>query len=208
MIRVLANLRKSWISVITIIILLCIQAVADLSLPDYTSKIVNIGIQQGGIENSSPEVIRKSSMDDVLLFTEDDEKILDSYTLISKENLDKKDYEKYLKKYPELEHQELYILNKLDEEDQDELNDIIAKPLMIAYNLSYGETEQTIKNKILENIPEGYRTQLEDKTALEILKSSGEEIDTELLKDAEEQISTLPESMLTQAAVTAVKEEY
>ena len=208
MIRVLANLRKSWISIITIIILLCIQAVADLSLPDYTSKIVNIGIQQGGIENSSPEVIRKSSMDDVLLFTEDDEKILDSYTLISKENLDEKDYEKYLKKYPELEHQELYILNKLDEEDQDELNDIIAKPLMIAYNLSYGETEQTIKNKILENIPEGYRTQLEDKTALEILKSSGEEIDTELLKDAEEQISTLPESMLTQAAVTAVKEEY
>ena len=97
MIRVLANLRKSWISVITIIILLCIQAVADLSLPDYTSKIVNIGIQQGGIENSSPEVIRKSSMDDVLLFTEDDEKILDSYTLISKENLDEKDYEKYLK---------------------------------------------------------------------------------------------------------------
>lgn len=98
MIRVLANLRKSWISIITIIILLCIQAVADLSLPDYTSKIVNIGIQQGGIENSSPEVIRKSSMDDVLLFTEDDEKILDSYTLISKENLDEKDYEKYLKK--------------------------------------------------------------------------------------------------------------
>ena len=90
MIQVLANLRKSWISVITIIILLCIQAVADLSLPDYTSKIVNIGIQQGGIENSSPEVIRKSSMDDVLLFTEDDEKILDSYTLISKENLENK----------------------------------------------------------------------------------------------------------------------
>ena len=208
MIRVLANLRKSWISIITIIILLCIQAVADLSLPDYTSKIVNIGIQQGGIENSSPEVIRKSSMDDVLLFTEDDEKILDSYTLISKENLDEKDYEKYLKKYPELEHQELYILNKLDEEDQDELNDIIAKPLMIAYNLSYGETEQTIKSKILENIPEEYKSQLEDKTALEILKSSGEKIDSELLKDAEERISTLPESMLTQAAVTAVKEEY
>ena len=81
MIRVLANLRKSWISIITIIILLCIQAVADLSLPDYTSKIVNIGIQQGGIENSSPEVIRKSSMDDVLLFTEDDEKNLNRYIL-------------------------------------------------------------------------------------------------------------------------------
>ena len=157
MIRILANLRKSWISVIAIIVLLCVQAIADLSLPDYTSKIVNIGIQQGGVENSSPEVIRKSSMDDVLLFTEEDEQILNSYTLISKENLDEKDYEKYLKKYPELKNQKLYIINKLDEESQNELNNIISKPLMIAYNLSYGETEKNIKNKILENIPKEYR---------------------------------------------------
>lgn len=45
MLKVLRNLKKSMISVIFIIILLCVQAWADLTLPDYTSKIVNIGIQ-------------------------------------------------------------------------------------------------------------------------------------------------------------------
>ena len=54
MLKVLKNLKKSIISVVIIILFLCIQAWADLTLPDYTSKIVNIGIQQGGIENVSP----------------------------------------------------------------------------------------------------------------------------------------------------------
>lgn len=47
MLKVLKNLKKTWVSVIIIILLLILQATADLALPDYTSKIVNIGIQQG-----------------------------------------------------------------------------------------------------------------------------------------------------------------
>lgn len=45
MFKVLKNLKKSLISVIIIVVLLCIQAMADLALPDYTSKVVNTGIQ-------------------------------------------------------------------------------------------------------------------------------------------------------------------
>ena len=57
MLKVLKNLKNSWVSVLVIIILLCVQAVTDLALPDYTSKIVNVGIQYGGIEEVAPEVI-------------------------------------------------------------------------------------------------------------------------------------------------------
>lgn len=71
MLKILKNLKASWISVIIIILLLVLQATIDLALPDYTSKIVNIGIQQGGIENSSPEVLSKSTMENLLLFTEE-----------------------------------------------------------------------------------------------------------------------------------------
>ena len=53
MLKVLKNLKKSIGAVIIIVILLCIQAAADLALPDYTSKIVNTGIQAGGIENGN-----------------------------------------------------------------------------------------------------------------------------------------------------------
>ena len=65
MFKVLKNLKESWISVITIVLLLIVQAAGDLTLPDYTSKIVNVGIQNGGIENVAPEVIRKSEMENM-----------------------------------------------------------------------------------------------------------------------------------------------
>ena len=86
MLKVLKNLKESWLSVIVIILLLIVQAACDLTLPDYTSKIVNVGIQNGGIEEVAPEMIRKTTMDNLLIFTEDDEKILSSYEEISKEN--------------------------------------------------------------------------------------------------------------------------
>ena len=83
MFKVLKNLKESWISVIAIVLLLVVQAAGDLTLPDYTSKIVNVGIQNGGIENVAPDVIRKSEMENLLIFTEDDDKILASYEEIS-----------------------------------------------------------------------------------------------------------------------------
>ena len=59
MLKILGYLKESFISVIIIVLLLCVQAWTDLTLPDYTSRIVNIGIQQGGIEASNPDVINK-----------------------------------------------------------------------------------------------------------------------------------------------------
>ena len=136
MLKLLKNLKQSWASVIIIVLFLAIQATADLTLPDYTSKIVNIGIQQGGIESSSPEVITKSTMDNVLLFAESKEEILQNYTLISKQSLDGKEYEKYVKEYPILESKELYIRNSLNKEELNQLSSKMAKPLMIMQNLN------------------------------------------------------------------------
>lgn len=127
MLKVLKNLKEAAISVLVIVILLCVQAATDLALPTYTSKIVNTGIQQGGIENSAPEYIAKSQMDNLLKFTTDDEKILNDYELISE---DSKHYEKDVKDYPEIENQEVYKLKDINEEEQDTLNQIIAKPLL------------------------------------------------------------------------------
>lgn len=183
MLKVLKNLKQSWLSVIVIILLLILQARADLALPDYTSKIVNVGIQQGGIENASPEVIRKQGMDDLLIFTQEDEKILENYTLVSKETLSQKDYEKYLKKYPAIETEDLYLLNDIEEEELSSLNEIMAKPLMIIYNLSKEETGTQIKEQLLSQMPEQVRALYQD-------------------------INDMPESILQQAAIAAVKVEY
>lgn len=76
-----------------------VQAMSDLSLPDYMSKMVNVGIQQGGIINAVPEAIRKSEMDKLLLFVTPEEKgeILNDYTLVDKSSVD---YNKYIKNIP------------------------------------------------------------------------------------------------------------
>lgn len=171
MLKLFKNLKESWLAIVAIILLLVLQATVDLSLPDYTSKIVNIGIQQGGIENAAPEAIRKSTMEGLLLFSEEDDEILKNYTLISKNNLDAKEYEKYLNKYPLLETEELYVRNSLKDEEQITLSSKMAKPLIIFQNLNQA--------KEVENQTQGTNT-----------------------------IAEIPESMLEQAAIETVKQEY
>ncbi len=97
MLKVLKNLEKSFWSVVAIVILLCVQAQADLKLPDYTSKIVNVGIQAGGIENAVPQIVSKENMENMLMFSDNKEEILNNYTLVG-ENLTEHE-EKVVKKY-------------------------------------------------------------------------------------------------------------
>ena len=56
MLKILKNLKQSWLSVLIIVLLLCLQAAVDLELPNYTSKIVNEGIQSGGIEDAAEKL--------------------------------------------------------------------------------------------------------------------------------------------------------
>ena len=126
MLKLFKYLKNSIFSILLIVILLVMQAVCDLSLPDYTSKIVNVGIQQSGIENATYSALTSSTMDKLLLFISDDDKefILNNYTLLSKESLSKNDYEKYLKKYPLLDKSDIYILNNTGKKNKNKISDI------------------------------------------------------------------------------------
>lgn len=115
--------------IIAAIVLLFIQAMADLSLPDYMSKIVNNGIQQGGIENAVPEAIRQSTMNRLNLFMSEDDKneVMKHYTLITQSN---SDYDKYVLKYPVLANESIYIVKDIDEVQIEKLNPIIGKAFL------------------------------------------------------------------------------
>lgn len=208
MLKILKNLKESLISVIIIVILLCLQAGTDLALPDYTSKIVNIGIQQGGIQNVSPEAIRKEQMENLLLFSTDDEKILNCYTLISKKEMEDKEYEKYLKQYPELENQDIYVLNNLKKEQKEELDTLIAKPLMIIYSISNEETAKEIKKNILQNTPKAQQSILEQADLLTIIKNIPEETRNNILEESSKMIDEKFGNMTEQVAIQATKQEY
>ena len=208
MIKVLKNLKESWLSVIAIILLLIVQAACDLTLPDYTSKIVNVGIQNGGIEEVAPDIIRKNTMDNLLIFTEDDETILASYEEISKENLDEKEYEKLIKEYPALENETLYKLKKLNNEEKDNLNSVMAKPLMIVSYLNDEEMSSQIKEQMISQLPEQQKMAMSSMELIDIIKQMQPEQANNMLSKINEQLDEMQDSILKQAAIQEVKEEY
>ena len=208
MFKVLKNLKESWISVITIVLLLIVQAAGDLTLPDYTSKIVNVGIQNGGIENVAPEVIRKSEMENMLIFTEEDDKILASYEEISKDNLDSAEYEKLVKKYPALENESLYKIKKISNSEQDELDSLMAKPLMLLCTLENEDTAEQMKQQMLSQMQEQQKVMLQNMSLIEIIKQMPKEQLDQMLETVNQKIDDMQESILEQAAIQEVKNEY
>lgn len=212
MLKVLKNLKESWLSVIVIVILLIVQATCDLTLPDYTSKIVNVGIQNGGIEEAAPEVIKKSTLDNLLIFTEDDETILLSYEEISKESLEGKEYEKLVKKYPSLENETLYRIKKLSNDEKNNLNNVIAKPLIIISYLNNEETASQIKEQLISQLPtnmsEAQKVAMQNMKLIDIIKGMPVEQVNSILSKINEQLDEMQDSILEQAAIQEVKEEY
>ncbi|GAA2942058.1 ABC transporter ATP-binding protein [Enterococcus raffinosus] len=79
--KIFKYLGKYWYAIIAVFLLLIVQASSDLSLPSLTSDIVDVGIQQGGLEQSTPDKIRKSTLQGIEIFMTDKEKqtIKDNY---------------------------------------------------------------------------------------------------------------------------------
>lgn len=208
MLKVLKYLKKTWISVIVIVALLCVQAAADLALPDYTSKIVNIGIQQGGIDTAIPEAISKDEMDNLLIFTNDDSKILDCYKLVSKDTVSNDEYNNYLKEYPALENEEVYVLNKLNKDQKYNLEEMLKKPLVQVYLMQNDQMQEKIKESLFANVPEPQKEAMKDMELMDILKTMPEENLEKITSNINEQIDNMQGTIVDQAAISSVKEEY
>lgn len=208
MLKVLKYLKKTWISVIVIVALLCVQAAADLALPDYTSKIVNIGIQQGGIDTAIPEAISKDGMDNLLMFTNDDSKILDCYKLVSKDTVSNDEYNNYLKEYPALENEEVYVLNKLNKDQKYNLEEMLKKPLVQVYLMQNDQMQEKIKESLFVNVPEPQKEAMKDMELMDILKTMPEENLEKITSNINEQIDNMQGTIVDQAAISSVKEEY
>ena len=110
MIKIFKYLEKVKLAILIIIVLLALEAIFDLKLPDYTSRIVNVGIQQNGIESTTLEVMSESSFNSYSLFLSDDEikKVKDNYTYVEKNS---QEYN-----YEILNTEGIYVLNTKDKE--------------------------------------------------------------------------------------------
>jgi ATP-binding cassette subfamily B protein len=210
MFKLLKYLKKSIMPIIFIIILLLIQATCDLSLPEYTSKIVNIGIQQGGIENVTPTVIKESTYNNLLLFLNDSDRqfVIDNYKLLNKNDLSNTEFENYKKKYPLIESENLYELNNVDGNKLEQMNSILLKPLMIISGLS-GDSDQVdvMKKNLLSSMPSIPNVD-ENTDFLTLISMVPEEQKMALFSEIEKSIDVLPENIIIQGAIAYIKDEY
>ena len=210
MLKVLKNLKKSMGAVLAIIILLCIQAAADLALPDYTSKIVNEGIQAGGIVSSVPEVISKEDMDKLLIFTDNPDEIMDNYELVGNEKTksQQKIINKYIGKDKSVAENSLYVLKDMKDEEREQLEEKMVVPILEMTAVSNEEVSGQIKAKILENASEAQKTYLQNMSLMEILSAMPEEQRDAMVSEFTKQVDEMADSIEDQAAVSAVKTIY
>lgn len=185
-----------WKSVLAILAILFVQAYCDLSLPAYTSDIVNVGIQQGGVDETIPEAISVEEMNKVLLFVlEETEKeiVQDAY----EKNGDLYEKEAYVLKESVLEN----------EEEMEELSKIMGLPMMVTAGFESGSEEtKEIEEQIMGQIPQGMLP--EDATIFDVFAMMPPEQMTQMVEEIRTQMSDMPDMIVEQAGIGYVKTAY
>ncbi|MRR30617.1 ABC transporter ATP-binding protein, partial [bacterium] len=152
MLRLIKYLKPYLFNILLAIALLFVMANADLALPDYLSKIVNNGIQQGGIENAVPVAIRQSQMDKVTLFMSESDKtlVMGDYTLIDTSSAD---YATYVAEYPALATEPVYVLKAVDAAEFENLKPILAKAQLVVSFIQQLLADPTKAAAMLKDTP-------------------------------------------------------
>ena len=186
---------EHWKALLAIVAILIVQAYSDLSLPAYTSDIVNVGIQQGGVEDHIPDAISAEDMETLLLFTSEK----DGKTVLSAYEKDDKTYE-----------EQAYVLKDTVKEDTDrteKLSGILAAPMMMAAGFESGsDMTADIEEQLKAQLPPEMIS--EDMTVLDILKMMPQEQKQAFVSEIEKKTEELPDTITEQAAVNYVKEAY
>ena len=212
-----------WKAMIAIVLILVVQAYCDLSLPAYTSDIVNVGIQQGGIEDDVPRQIATEEMEKLLLFVSEDDQqtVMDAYT---------EDNTSYKK--------EAYVLKDSvaeEENTMENLKDILQIPMMMTSGIESGsDTTKRMEDKLKEQMSQGMaqsmpqgadRTMpegmpqgesqaesqavsLDDMSMFDLLKMLPAEQRATMVEKIEEQMSEMPDTILDQASVSFCRSAY
>ncbi len=208
MLKLAKYVKPYWLLLVLSIALLFAQANFELTLPDYLSRIVNTGIQQGGVADALPLAIRASEMERVVLFMSaaDKESVLSVYTLVDR---DSADYDTHVSDFPALASEPVYVRNELEQAELDRLNLVMAKAF-----LAVSSIEQALADPVkaaemgavfggfnLSQLPPGM-------DVFSMLAQMPEQQRAGISDAMDEKFAALGDSMIVQAAVGVVKNEY
>ena len=183
--------------VLLILCVLVVQAYCDLSLPTYTSNIVNVGIQQSGIDEEIPENISEEEMNRLLLFVSEDDRqdIQDAYEKSSESF----DYDG-----------EVLTLKdsvKSDNEKLDALTEEMKLPMMLTDGFENGsDTTEQMEGQLKEQMSQV--PGIEKMSGFDIFGMMDDTQRAAIVDKITEQMDKMPDSILDQAAISYVKSTY
>lgn len=193
--------------VLLAIVLLFVQANADLALPDYMSRIVNVGIQQGGVISPIPDAMRKSEMDHLALFLSesDAQRVLGDYTLVESGSADAA---AYVKTYPALANEPIYALKPVDEAEAQWLEATLPR-VMLAVS---GLTELAQDPAKAQALGSGMGIDLAKLPAgtdiFQVLANVPAQNRMAMLQSMQAQFGGMDDAAIRQAAIRVVSAEY
>jgi len=205
------RLIKYWkpylLAVLLAIVLLVIMGNADLALPDYLSRIVNIGIQANGIQDAAPEAIRAGQLENLALFmsTEEQQLLRANYQKVDQAS---PDYTALLTRYPLLADEPLYLLGEVDEAQKEQLSATLSKPLVIVNGIRNAVENPQQAAALMGELPAAFEMIPPGTDPFTFLKMMPAEQLTQLGSSITERLDTLEPALLEQMAVAAVKSEY
>lgn len=192
--HIFGNLKKYWYLVVAILVLLVVQAFCDLSLPDYTSNIIDVGIAGNGVEHAVPEYITEKSYEQVKTFlTEQEKTVWDS--MYEFHNIDK-----------------VYELKNKDEEYWDSKDKEFEKPIAIVY-MMFSQQNSNAKGMDMTNMQPGQMTEQQQQQMTEALKQLGvDPMSPTLMQDIrqvfEKKMENLGDKVLMSFAKQFAQQEY
>lgn len=195
--NLLKFLKKYTLHLIIAMVMLGVQAYIELSLPTYTSNIINVGIQQSGIESGIPEVISEDTLDNLMIVSGND-KLINYYDVLEKTSDNLKDY-------PKLKDEVIYIRN--DKEMDKSLEEEFNKYSLMVYTLSLdNEMTDNLKSSLKVLVPNEIVS--DDVSIFTLLKYVPSNVSSKILEPFNEQIDKMPESSILQSSTVFVRDEY
>lgn len=205
MIKLARYLKPFKVGLVVAIILLFGQAMGDLYLPNFMSDIVNVGIQQNGIEHPAPEAISIDGFNMITRFMNEDEKKLmkDNYTLTSTTEKNSKGKE-YITVYPSA-GSEIYVKNNLNKEVSDKIDNAFSIATWTSINIM---KDMSTKTNDINKSPESINVSDINLNELYLMQSTFEKIpQTTIIKSREMALENNP-SKLEQGGLIFAKAYY
>ena len=197
MFKIKGYLKKFWYLILACICLLFVQAQTELTLPDYMSDIVSVGIQAGGFASPVSDVLTEETYQHLLLFVDqkDQKTVKKVYKKVSKVD------QEMLDAFPKAKGKTVYQLKDLSSDEESKLENILMKPMLIITSLDSMDTSSKEYQEKFGQLPPNM-------SVYDAISFMDESQKSKMFEDIDTRMDTMGESTLKIAAGNGVKAEY